>query len=466
MSQTNNGRKASRAIKLTVKPFQFINYLQWDCIQNFNDHGILKIKGLINEQHRMKYVDMATRETWVCAKAIDEQGGEITLFQGVLTDLHVDSVHQHHTMSIEVRTGTYLLDQVLHIRTFQPDSTTYHHVINTCLQTTNGQFTMREKQALQTGQFTVQYKESDWSFINRLAHRLGVVVSPEFKTQGKRLHLGLNQNVSGTEIISDNYKISSSTSDKLSLVRYEQGVYYIKTRDIYELGQSVKFQGRRLVVAKVESFLEGSELIHQYKLCTLKSAYEIPQQHEQIRGISMRARVTAVERNLVQVQIHEDENRRESGHRWFEYATVYSTPDGTGWFAQPETGDEVRVLFPSADESSAYVSSSVHLETKGGRTNPDHKSWKNKQNKEILFTPDSLTLTNNSGLSIELNDSKGVIINSNRDISIESDGQLSLNSDNGGVTIYGDKSVVVQQGTAQISVKDEIDIAGGKINMN
>ena len=464
-TNTSSDRNASRAVKLIVEPFQFISFLQWDCVQAFNNHGTLTIKGLVAEENRMKYVDMATRETWVCAKAIGENDEEIILFQGVLTNLTVDSIHQHHTMSIEIKTGTYLLDQTLHTRTFQPDGMTFQNVINTCIQAAGGQFIMRERQGATTGQLTVQYQESDFAFISRLAHRLGVVVLPEIKTQGKRVLLGLVQNAREGVLISDSYTMSNSSPDMDSLIRYEHGVYHVRTRDIYELGQAVIFQGRRLSVSKVESFLEGSELMHKYTLCMLKSAYERPQPHDQIQGVSMRARVTAVERARVQVQIHEDENRRQSGRRWFDYATVYSSPDGTGWFAQPEIGDEVRLIFPNANESGAYVSSSVHLES-GGRTNPANKSWKNKQNKEILFTPNSLTLTNNGGLSIELDDSKGITINSNRGIFIESDGQLSLNSDNAGITVYGDRSVTIMQGAAQIRLKDAIDIAGGKINMN
>ena len=457
---------APRAVKLIVKPFQFVNYLQWDCVREINEHGTLKIKGLIAEDNRMKYADMPTQETWVCATAIEDNGGEITLFQGVLTNLTVDTMHQHHTMSIEVKTSTHLLEQTHHTRTFQPDSTTYYDAINTCVQKAGSQFIMREKQGTSTEQFTVQYKESDWSFIKRLAHRLGVVVLPEFKTRGKKLYVGLEQSASGQEITSDNYTMSSGVPNKDSLILYEQGVYHIQTRGIYELGDSVSFQGRNLFVTKVVSSLEGSELIHNYTLCALKSAYEQPKQHEQIKGISMRARVTEVSRDRVKVSIHEDENQGSSGERWFDYATVYSTPDGTGWFAMPEVGDEVRVLFPSADESGAYVASNVHLETSGGRINPDHKSWKNKHNKEILFTPDSLSLTNNSGLSIELNDAKGITINSNRGIFIESDGQLHLNSKNDVITVYGDRNVTIQQGAAQIRMEDGIDVAGGKINVN
>ena len=455
-----------RAVQLIVEPFQFLNFTQWDCMQAFNEHGTLKISGLIAEAHRQAYVDLSTRETWVTAKAKGTDGEDIILFTGILTDLTVESQHQFHTMRIEVATGSYLMDQGLHTRTFQPSETRYHEVIDTCLRSAGGQFTMRQGTDERTGQLTVQYRESNWSFIKRLAHRLGVVVLPEIKTPGKRLHLGLVQNLPGKEIQSDHFRETRKITDPTSLIRYEQGVFNIQTRDIYELGEAVNFQGRRLWMSEVKSELVGSELMHTYHLCTLKPAYEVRQGYDAIRGISMRAKVRAVERARVQVSIHEDENKQRSGQRWFEYATVYSTPDGTGFYAMPKVGDEVRVLFPNADESGAYVVSAVHLETTGGRTNPAHQSFKNEQNMEIRMTPNSIDVTTNRGSSIEVHDSRGITMTSDQDIFIEARKQLHISSETDSVTVYGERSLIVGQGAAQIHLQDHVDVSGGKINMN
>lgn len=455
-----------RANHLKIEPFQFLDFLQWESLQTFNEHGYLRMTGLIAEENRTVYEEMATKETWVCAKTWDEAGSEFVLFQGVLTQLSIQSQHQFHTMTIEIKTGTFLLDQVSHTRTFQLDSTAYESVIETCLSSVKGDFIMREKRAEKIGQFTVQYRESDWAFIKRLAKRLGVVIFPETRTRGKRFLVGLNPNEKAEEISVDTYILSRSLHDPHSLINEKLGTYQIQTRDVYELGQAVQFQGKRLIVCQIESRLEQSELIHYYTLGSIQSTYEMKPAHDAIKGVAMKASITQVSKDRVQISIHEDENRSQSGARWFDYATVYSTPDGTGWYAMPELGDEVRVLFPDTDESGAYVSSSVHLETKGGRTNPAHKSWKNKQRKEILFTPDTLTLTNNNGLSIELSDQRGITIHSNRGIFLQSDGQIQLDSQKAGITVSGERNLTLQQGAAQIHMQDAIDISGGKINMN
>ena len=96
----------------------------------------------------------------------------------------------------------------------------------------------------------------------------------------------------------------------------------------------------------------------------------------------------------------------------------------------PEIGDAVRLYFPCEKDADAYVASSVHLQSSAGdeRINPDFKSIMNKQKKEILFTPGSLLLTNNAGMSIELSDAEGIKIISDKAIVVQSQEAVDISS--------------------------------------
>ena len=131
-----------------------------------------------------------------------------------------------------------------------------------------------------------------------------------------------------------------------------------------------------------------------------------------------------------------------------------------------EVGDEVRVVFPDNCEEHAYVASSVHIGSAGGRTNPDEKFWRNRHNKEIRFTPDSLTLTNNNGLTVQLSDAEGIKICSDKDIVLKSDGEVRIKSQNAGVYMDAADKMLFRQGAAKIQMEDAIWIEGGKIYMN
>lgn len=132
----------------------------------------------------------------------------------------------------------------------------------------------------------------------------------------------------------------------------------------------------------------------------------------------------------------------------------------------PEVGDLVRLVIPDCIEGHAYIASSIHLGTADGRSNSDEKSWKNPQNKEILFTPDSIIFRNNNGISLELSDKDGVKVNSNKDIIVQADGNIQIKSQNAGVNMAAETAILMQQGVAKVEITNDINISGGKIYMN
>ena len=64
---------------------------------------------------------------------------------------------------------------------------------------------------------------------------------------------------------------------------------------------------------------------------------------------------------MVKINLEIDGNQDEGTARWFPYSTVYSSPDGTGWYCMPEVGDAIRLYFPDNEEKNAYAISSVNL---------------------------------------------------------------------------------------------------------
>ncbi|MCL1990372.1 MAG: phage late control D family protein [Defluviitaleaceae bacterium] len=454
-----------RAIQLTLEPFELMSILEWTCTKEMGEHGVLRVKGLISEENRLRYYRHPSTDQWVCGKAIDENDEEIVLFNGVITHLIIHSEHELHTMEVEIKTGTFLLDQSLRTRAFQDVSETYESVLTTCLKPANGEMILHHQEDAAIGHFLLQYRQTDWAFSKRLANRLGLPIFPEFRTEGKRFHIGLiNQRPAG-ELVASHFTFSRSSTTHSSTTI--QGSYHVGIRDIYELGQPVIFNGKRLIIGKIESQLRGGELWHDYTLFTTLPTTEPHHLPLPLTGLSLSATVTKVRKDAVQVQIHGIENQeKEIANRiWFDYATVYSTPDGQGWYALPDEGVEVRLIFPEANEGRAYVASSVHLSTTGGRTNPDHKSFKNKQNMEILMTPDGILLRDNQGELVELSRLTGITVNSNHAIDIRSGKQIRINSDSA-INLSAADQVSIQQKSSRIHMKDDIDISGGKINMN
>ena len=132
----------------------------------------------------------------------------------------------------------------------------------------------------------------------------------------------------------------------------------------------------------------------------------------------------------------------------------------------PEVGDAVRLHIPEYREEGAYVVSSVHLDTESlDRKNPEHKIIKNKYQKEVRFTSDSIVITNNQGTKIELNDTKGVQIVSQNDIVIKAKDDLTISSETGSLIAAGTSSVNLKQKTTSIDIDEGISFTGGELKV-
>lgn len=461
-----------RAVKIIVEPFEYISLTIVECVKALNQHGCMTITGLIRHDHEQEYMALAARETWVCVKAVSESGEEQVFFHGILTGMQMKKEAQASMMTIEARTGSFLLDIEKHTRSFQDAGFSYESVVASCVTPAGGYSIMLEKEDVPTGCFLMQYNETDWAFIRRIASYVGVVLCPEYATGGKKIYLGYSGRRVTGNLEPDSYQVVQNFGANASADAFGgkgfagETAYIVQTREIYDLGDTVTFQGRKLVAGRIESRLEGQELCHTYHLIPERDGLLPALYNSLLHGVALKARVLAVETTVVQVQFDEDENKEGCGRHWFDFATVYSTPDGAGWYCMPEVGDEVRVVFPDNCEEHAYVASSVHVGSAGGRTNPDEKFWRNRHNKEIRFTPDSLTLTNNNGLTVQLSDAEGIKICSDKDIVLKSDGEVRIKSQNAGVYMDAEDKMLFRQGSAKIQMEDAIWIEGGKIYMN
>ena len=463
-----------RSVKLEVNPFSFVSFLKLECTKELNQHSVIRITGIIEQENKSVYMNMATQETWVNVCAISENEEMKHFFVGILTGLWIKKEGEVYILTIEVKTGSFLLDIKEHTRSFQNSEFQYLQVINTCLKAEGGSCYMADNNDKSTGRFLLQYRESDWQFIKRLASYAGTVLIPTDDSAEKKICFGYKESLTTEQLEADSYRMEQNyegyekkkAAGFTDLRLVDLVSYVVSSREIYCLGDTVQFEGTRFIIAKINSWLEGQELYNEYYLITKESAQLLPIYNNNLIGVSLNARVTAVEKTVVKVKIEEDENKTECGSCWFDYATVYSTPDGAGWYCMPEVGDMVRLVLPDCIEGHAYIASSIHLGAAGGRSNPSEKSWRNSQNKEILFTPEAIILRNNNGISLELSDKEGVKVISNKDITVQADGNIQIKSQEAGVNMAAETVILMQQGAAKVELNNDINISGGKIYMN
>ena len=134
----------------------------------------------------------------------------------------------------------------------------------------------------------------------------------------------------------------------------------------------------------------------------------------------------------------------------------------------PEVSDAVRLCFPTEDEKDVFVANAVHVPGSAGgkRRNPSVKSLMNRQGKEILFTPSGIRITNNAGMSIELNDKEGIQIVSDKAIRIASETLVDIKSSADIVRLSAPNEIIFKQGNTEMDLKEKMTFKGAQVRLD
>jgi hypothetical protein len=264
-------------------------------------------------------------------------------------------------------------------------------------------------------------------------------------------------------------------------------LFIVEDQELYEAGELVEMNGRTLYVERSESRLDGHQLWNTYCLRT-KGGLRVPRQYnERVIGAFLDGRVTRVRADVVQISLKA--NAKGGSGKWFPFSTVYSSPDGSGWYCMPEPGDEIRLYFPTEQEKHAYVISSVRLpvtaqtsssgqqpaaagasaspqqtaanngkaaELNPGvcRCDPTHKTIYTSSKKMVDLSEHSILLDAGNGMRILLDDTAGISIESHLGVSIKSDSFIDISSLNETVEIAGASGVNIIQKESSIEISE------------
>ncbi|MDW2798281.1 contractile injection system protein, VgrG/Pvc8 family [Clostridium boliviensis] len=447
-----------KVVGLKVKPVNFKTLLSCNIGKNINDHFTASITGYVSEEEADKVLKNGQNAN-ISISAVMEDNTEVLLFQGMRTNVTIRYDGDTQVLTVCAVSLTALLDGRSWIRTFQGMNQTYRNIVDETLK--NSQRTGIIYTAGKTekpGRIVVQYNESDWIFYKRLAKELGTVIVADCNNTFPCFYFGMPERKKLKEVSYTDIQIRQVAD--MGSVKEEQ---ILISREYLELCDVVRIGERNWRVYGVIMTLDKGETIFQYSL-ELETYKRISCQPENynVRGVSIFGKVNEVKNGLVRVSLQCDLDQDWGNGFWYDYATIYSAPDGTGWYCMPEPGEDIRLYFPDAAEAHSYVISGVHREDDVSREDPDNKSFKTKHGKEIRFEPDEIVLTNNKGLSIRLNDRKGIFINSNSGISIKSDAFVDIRSGSK-ISIHAKEGVSLQQNRNMLLVKDGIHEMGRNV---
>lgn len=460
---------------IIVSNYEFVKITDLKIERKINEHAKLYVKGIIDSEKGDKYVEGANDKSFIKVSVKDDKNNIKDLFQGITVNISINSSNDIKILEIEALSQTFLMDINKKNRTFQNEGSTYRNIIDFVNSSYgNIQIVDQITETSKIDTVVVQYKETDWEFVKRLASYFNSWIVPECQLGDIKYSIGKTGMLKTYSLDEFNYSIKKgiqeykikdgngvSDLDDMNLITYE-----VVTNKMLDLCDAVTFKGRNLYVYEAEIEMQDSIFSNKYSLRD-KNGMKIRRiYNNQIVGLSLSGTILDIKNDVVKVNLEVDGKQDSNTARWFPYSTVYSSEDGTGWYCMPEKGDAIRLYFPDNVEKNAYVISSVNLKSRDTkkRSDPAVKSIGTKYGKQLIMEPGAVNIIGSSGMMVKMTDDGGIEIISDKKIILDAKDDIEING-KAKVLIKGESGVDLTQNSANLSIKDNVTMSGGKVKI-
>lgn len=445
-------------------------------VKRINDHARASIVAVVPDGEKDKYINMTKIQT---PMEINHEGdsGTTCLFKGIVTDIEVKAVRGVYYARIEGMSSTFNLDLKLKRRSFQNKEMTYKSLIEEVLKDYSGaDYIDVSAKGKKTDKFIIQYDETDWQFLKRMASHFNVSLVADASSDKPKFWFGVPDGSGKGDLEQFNYSVSKKIGDyRFSSENYIDGIdekdftyYKVDTDAVLNIGDSVSFQNKSLFVSQSTAIMKDGIVVHEYLLNPEKGMSQNLILNENVLGASVEGKVLEIKEDNIRVHLEIDKNQKKDEAFWFPYSTHYTTEGQTGLYCMPELDDYVKLYFPTNKEEEGVIINSIRKRTKGGDfiADPDVKFFRTKFGKELMFTEDEIMITGKDDeILIRLISEEGIEIYSKKDIKIKADKGLMIESGKN-INITAGSKINILCKDSQIEMNGITSIKGKKVKTN
>ena len=286
---------------------------------------------------------------------------------------------------IQAVSGTILLDQKKSNRVFQKKVQTYMGIASTVTADTEHSACILPGSDMRTGGTLIQYQETDWRFLKRMAPQLGLPLVPDTSYYYPRFCLGLPEGEKRElgEIISCNLCFDGryyAVSGKCLVDREDFICYDVVTRTSLSLGDRVTYEGRELLVSRKKTELAGGEVIFTYRLAGNSYTWVPWEDNPDYTGMSFVGSIVGTQGEQVEVAF--DIDKTAAGGKRYGFAPA----TGNLMYCMPQKGTKTSLYIGNGDEAQGIATGCIR--TNGsiceGTGSPEKKSFRSEHGMEML----------------------------------------------------------------------------------
>jgi RHS repeat-associated protein len=389
-----------RGLKIEV-PMDCLAVESFLLTEELNEHAKLTVEFLMEEEDIQEAVEKIGEKTCIIVyeQHVHEKK-ELPIFKGRPMDVQMIEKRGLYYLKVEAIGYTYDWDMEKKSRTFCDLDLTYQQVIRNVLGDYS-KFDFQDEVTKGVGipDFLLQYEETDWEFLKRLATHFETYLLPDSAQNFGRTYFGLPRLNHKTELQQIDYHLKKDMK-KYQLFNaiapyYQQETitWEITTRKRLYLGEELTFNQVRVQVTRVEIQTSQDELLYTYTLSRMQGVKKRFQTNPLIYGMSIPAVVKERKGNTVRVHFDIDPTYETKPNlKYFTYAI-----ESSSWYCMPEEGSKVHIYFPSHDEKEAIAVHAIRSAGAGAKyasraQNPDHKSFSHVTGSEMKLTPKDINI--------------------------------------------------------------------------
>lgn len=400
------------------------------------------------------------------------------LFSGILTDIQVLEQGQMKTVRIEGKSRSWLMDRTRKSRSFQNIRMTFQELIQEILADYEDTDLSYGAEKRKLGKLMIQYEETDWEFLQRALSQTGIMLTPDSRQPGLKLYAGVPElmetkihcQISSVEKDMAGYYALKASGRKVHAADFTQ--YEVISEQLLGIFEPVVLHGVPLVIYSCCYSFVSQEMQGKYKLQSSKGLVKKAIYPMHLIGVALSGTVVNVSGTKIKAALEIDGKRKKRALYKFPYSTFSASSDGSGWYCMPEVGDDVRIYFPSKQESeaialSAVSSYSVPREGEDRMSDPNSRYLRTKSGQELALAPDHMRLSCGEDMSVITIQTDGrVKIQSQSAVKAIAQGEISLCAERD-VTVHVSKQFTMHtwSGAKIESLGGNVFVKGTKVKL-
>lgn len=413
--------------------------LELHIISEINEHGMAFFSGVISKETSMKILKKAICEVTISYEfQIGSKLDQKVLFAGQIQKYTVKSENRVYYIEAECLSASIEFDKERKCRSFQNINMTYGQFFHHLAGDGRTIFTTKDNNTKIPHPF-IQYEETDWEFLKRMAGYRNSVVVPDIGHMYPQISVGMVQGKTYE------YEINNCDIEKnIKEWRVKNGSVSIKcpvslkiegTIDM-NLCDKILYDHKKFIVLKKEvRFLNGILKCNCWiGIEPLKIIDKYFNNH--LCGLRLAGVVETIVGEKIKMKLLIDNGNKEQEL----YPYTYLPITGNGMYAMPEKGTTVYLYFPNNNEKDAFIIDNLSLGLVKGMT-CDYRYMETAEENAMRLLSSKIDLSTKNN-EAKIFDKTGIEFFSSKE-----------------TRLYAKKDIIVRnQGIANLSAKSPVHI--------